>query len=483
MQPLKLAFDTPRQDFVKELMELAGAFFPSIELMDFGQENDLLVSHREHLEANIRHSQVTLSGLYSAACSIVEVLQEDPLTEKRLHKRQVKLALYQALKEATGIRPSWGSLTGIRPTRLCAEGMARGLSLTQALAEIHDIFDVQPAKLDLLNQVVQVQQDLPQAKDDELDVYIGIPFCPSRCRYCSFISSEVGKGTMLTPYVKALVREIRAAISLVSSRGLRVRAFYMGGGTPTALTADMLSEVLTAAYPLLSGARERTVEAGRPDSIDQAKLRVLKDKGIHRISINPQTMHDDTLVRIGRAHTKAQTQAAFELARANDFGHINMDIIAGLPGETPDMFAQTLDWINTLNPESLTVHTLTIKRSSDMYRWADSLPDADAVERMVALGLDSARAMGLEPYYLYRQKHMAGNLENVGYAKPGLACLYNVDTMEDNVSILALGAGGISKHVSKGRQLVSRAANVKAIQYYIEHVDEMIARKQALFPD
>jgi len=482
MRPLKLAFDTPRQDFVKELTELAGAFFPSIDLVAFGQEADLLVSHREHLEANLRHSKVTISGLFSAACGNVEALQEDPLVEKRLHKRQVKLALYQALKEATGIRPSWGSLTGIRPTRLCAEGMARGLSLTQALTEMRDIFDVQPGKLELLKQVVRVQQGLPQAEDDELDIYIGIPFCPSRCRYCSFISSEVGKGALLAPYVEALIREIKAAISLVASRGLRVRAFYMGGGTPTALDAGMLAEVLSAAQPLLSGARERTVEAGRPDSIDQNKLRVLKDMGIHRISINPQTMHDDTLARIGRAHTRAQTQVAYELARAIGFRHINMDIIAGLPGETPDMFAQTLAWIKTLMPESLTLHTLAIKRSSDMYRWADSLPNADAVERMVALGMDTARAMGLEPYYLYRQKHMAGNLENVGYAKPGLACLYNVDTMEDSVSILALGAGGISKHVSKGRRLVSRAANVKEIQYYIEHVDEMIARKQALFP-
>jgi len=481
MQLLKLAFDTPRQDFVKELTELAGAFFPSIDLVDAGQEADLLVSHREHMDADKRHCRIMLSGLYSTSFSNAEALQEDPLVEKRLHKRQVKLALYQALKEATGIQPSWGSLTGIRPTRLCAEGMARGLSLSQALTEMHDIFDVQPGKLDLLNQVIQVQQGLPQAEDDELDVYIGIPFCPSRCRYCSFISSEVGRGNLLAPYVAALVREIEAAISLVSLRGLRVRAFYMGGGTPTSLEADMLAEVLSAARPLLSGARERTVEAGRPDSIDQAKLRVLQDYGIQRISINPQTMHDATLARIGRAHTMAQTQTTYDLARVMGFGHINMDIIAGLPCETPEMFAQTLNWIKALAPESLTVHTLAIKRSSDMYRWVDSLPQAEAVEHMVTMGFDTARAMGLEPYYLYRQKHMAGNLENVGYAKPGLACLYNVDTMEDSVSILALGAGGISKHVSKGRLLVRRAANVKEIQHYIGHVDEMIARKQALF--
>ncbi len=482
MRPIKLAFDTPRPEFVKELTELAGAFFPLIDPVAFRQEADLLVTHRERLDGNARHATVMLSGLYSAAFSNVEALQEDRLAEKRLHKRQVKLALYWALKKASGIWPPWGSLTGIRPTRLCLDAVARGLDLTQALTEMHDVFNVQPGKLDLVRQVVQAQQELPRAEDDELDVYIGIPFCPSRCRYCSFISSQVGNGALLAPYVEALIHEIKAAISLVSSRGLRVRAFYMGGGTPTALDAGMLDQVLSAARPLLSGARERTVEAGRPDSIDLAKLHVLKDNDIQRISVNPQTMHDDTLARIGRAHTREQTRDAFELARAAGFLHINMDIIAGLPGETPAMFSQTLEWIKTLMPESLTVHTLAIKRSSDMYRWADSLPDANAVERMVTLGQDFTHAMGLEPYYLYRQKHMAGNLENVGYAKSGYACLYNVDTMEDSVSILALGAGGISKYVSEGRRLVSRAANVKEIRYYIDHVDEMIARKQALFP-
>ena len=481
MQQIKLAFVTPRQDFIKELTELAGAFFPSIDLVDAGQAPDLLVSHQERVDFGRRHCQIDLSGLSCASCSNDETVQSEALAEKRLHKRQVKRALYQALKAATGIQPPWGSLTGIRPARLCAESMQRGLSLSQALAEMRDIFDVQPDKLGLLERVIRVRQGLPLAQEDEIDVYIGIPFCPSRCRYCSFISSEVGNGKLLAPYTAALIRELEAAIDLVSSRGLRVRAFYMGGGTPTALPADMLAEVLSAAQPLLNGTRERTVEAGRPDSIDQPKLLALKDHGIQRISINPQTMHDVTLACIGRAHTQAQTQAAFELARSMGFGHINMDIIAGLPGEPPMMFAQTLEWIKSLAPESLTVHTLAIKRSSDMHRWADNLPQAQDVERMAAMGLDSAYAMGMEPYYLYRQKHMAGNLENVGYAKSGLACLYNVDTMEDNVSILALGAGGISKFVSKGRLLVRRAANVKEIRHYIEHIDEMAARKQALF--
>lgn len=481
MQPIKLAFQTPAQAFIKELTELAGAFFPSIDLVDAGQVPDLLVSHQERIEDGGRHCQVTLSGLYCGSFSNDEAVQSDDLAEKRLHKRQVKLALFQVLKTATGIQPPWGSLTGIRPVRLCAEGMRGGLSLSQALAQMHDVFDVQPDKLRLLGQVIRAQQKLPPAQENEIDVYIGIPFCPSRCRYCSFISSEVGNGKLLAPYTAALVREIEAAIDLVAARGYRVRAFYMGGGTPTALPAEMLNDVLCAAQPLLIGARERTVEAGRPDSIDGTKLRVLRDHGIQRISINPQTMHDVTLARIGRAHTQTQTQAAYELARAMGFRHINMDIIAGLPGETPEMFDQTLQWVKALAPESLTVHTLAIKRSSDMHRWADSLPQAEAVERMAAMGLDAAHEMGMEPYYLYRQKHMAGNLENVGCARPGLACLYNVDTMEDSVSILALGAGGISKRVSKGRLLVRRAANVKEIQHYIEHLDEMVARKQALF--
>ena len=223
------------------------------------------------------------------------------------------------------------------------------------------------------------------------------------------------------------------------------------------------------------------MEAGRPDTIDEEKLLVIRDNGATRISVNPQTMHDETLERIGRRHTRAQTEQAYALARKCGFRHINMDLIAGLPGETPEMFLKTLQWSRTLSPESLTVHTLSIKRSSLLHLWEARLPDAQVVESMVDAGRAEAAARGMRPYYLYRQKHMAGNLENVGYALPGHECLYNVDMMEETGHVLAAGAGAISKRVNPALGRIERAPNVSEIGHYIQRTEEMMERKRALW--
>ncbi len=476
---MKLSIRSPRQDYIKEMAELVGLFFFPIELTE--AETDLSVLHTEQMRSGQRHCTISLSGCLSGSYANSQAPGSHPLEDKRLHKRQVKLALYQALKEATGRQPPWGSLTGIRPTRLVYEALAQGLSLEQASQRMVKLFDVRPENASLLAQIVTVQQALPQAAPDEVDVYIGIPFCPSRCRYCSFISMQVGRGNLLEPYTQALISEIEAAVQLMADGGLRSRAFYMGGGTPTAMTADQLCRILSAAQPLMRPARERTVEAGRPDSMDEARLQAIRDAGVERVSVNPQTSFDQTLSAIGRAHTREQAEQAFRLSRKMGFSCINMDLIAGLPGENADMFTQTLDWVQALHPDNLTVHTLCVKRSSDMHRLQDSLPEGEQVASMVQQGRAAAHRLNMQPYYLYRQKHMAGNQANVGYAKPGLACLYNVDTMEDNVSVLALGAGGISKKVTSGRALVSRSPNVKEVNHYISRVGEMIARKRELF--
>ena len=478
---MKLRIDSPRPDFIKEMAEVAGLFFYPLTLAE--DEADLRVLHSEEVKDGLRRCDIRLSGCLDGGYQNSETPQKDPLTEKRLHKRQVKLALYHALKLATGKHPAWGSLTGIRPTRLIYEALGEGLSLNRACGRMMEVFDVRPENAGLLATVVETQRQLPQAAPHEVDVYIGIPFCPSRCRYCSFISMQVGRGDLLEPYTQALLREIEGAIALLAEKGLTPRAFYMGGGTPTALTAEQMTRVLTAAQPLMRPARERTVEAGRPDSMSEDKLRAIRDAGVERISVNPQTSFDETLQAIGRAHTKAQAEQAFHLARRIGFDSINMDLIAGLPGEEAAMFESTLDWVSALRPENLTVHTLCVKRSSDMHRLMDSLPDEEAVAYMVQLGRAAADALGMNPYYLYRQKHMAGNQANVGYALPGKECLYNVDTMEDTVSVLALGAGGISKRVTPGRVLVIRAPNVKNVAQYIDRVDEMLARKKELWAD
>ncbi|NLD51299.1 MAG: coproporphyrinogen dehydrogenase HemZ [Clostridiales bacterium] len=471
---------TPRPDLSKELSDVVGLFYAQAR---HSQQADapLRIFHHEQIEGDRRLCRIRLEGALQAEAESLEGLQATELLEKRLCRRQAKNTLYAALKKATGLHPPWGSLTGIRPTRLVYARMAQGRTLQEACDDLVRRFDVMPRKARMLRQIVEVQQTLPPADEQTVDVYVGIPFCPSRCRYCSFISAEVGRGERLAAYCDALIAEIDATAQLIGQLGLRLRAFYMGGGTPTVLPPELLRQVLQAAGPMLGVCQERTVEAGRPDSLDEAKLQVLKEAGIGRLSINPQTMHDETLRTIGRAHTLQQTEDAYRMVRAMGFDYINMDLIAGLPGESPRMFRQTLAWARDIAPESLTIHSLCIKRSSDMHRWQDSLPAPLDVEQMVEEGTIAAQQMGLRPYYLYRQKHMAGNLENVGYAWPGMECLYNVDTMEDTVSVLAVGAGAISKRVTKGRELVMRAPNVKEISHYVSRVPEMIQRKRTLW--
>ena len=314
------------------------------------------------------------------------------------------------------------------------------------------------------------------------DVYIGIPFCTTRCAYCSFSSGEIGDGRLVEPYLAALLHEIEACAEMAREMGLHIRVGYIGGGTPSSLTTPQLDRLLAHVERHFGALSEFTVEAGRPDTLDAQKLRMLHDHPVTRISINPQTMNDATLARIGRAHTAKQTVEAYELARSIGFDDINMDVIAALPGEDYAMFAHTLAEIRRLRPESLTVHTLAIKRSSRLHEEKYAQAEQD-VARMVALGRQTAHDMGMRAYYLYRQKYMAENLENVGYALPGRFCRYNIDNMEETTSILALGAGGISKCVMREEEKILRAPNIANIEQYIDRVDEMIERKRVVFAE
>ena len=401
---------------------------------------------------------------------------------KRSRKRLSKTALYQLLKKLTGHQPPWGSLTGIRPTRLVYEGLAQGLTLPEAARHVETVFDVTHEKAELLRQIVSVQQTLPLPTVEEADVYLSIPFCRTRCAYCSFPGEAVGKGKMIPPYLDALLWEMEESAKLMREAGLTLRALYVGGGTPSALDESQFARLMERTMELFPGAVEYTVEAGRPDTITRGKLETLHRLGVGRISINPQTMNDETLRIIGRDHTAAQTVAAFEMAREIGFSDINMDVIVGLPGEMPEHFRHTMDEILRLSPDSLTVHTLAIKRSSRLNLEKAPLPDADVAARMVRMGEETAEALGMRPYYLYRQKYMAGQQQNVGYARNGCACLYNIDIMEENTSIVAMGAGAISKRVFPDRELrIERAPNVTNVQVYIDRVDEMMQRKKMLF--
>ena len=346
-------------------------------------------------------------------------------------------------------------------------------------------FDVSLDKLRLCAEINAAQAPVLQEQTPrDLDVYIGIPFCATRCLYCSFLSQVRGPKTDMAAYLTALQTDIRMGAALMREAGYTLRAMYVGGGTPTVLTRDELAQVLECALDAYGGyGRELTVEAGRPDTITREKLTLMRDLGVGRISINPQTMNEKTLVRIGRQHTPADIRACYAMAREIGFASINMDLIAGLPGEDVADMARTLEEIQRMAPENLTVHTLAIKRSSGLKAHLAEypLPAPQTVEQMVGMGRLTAARMGLIPYYMYRQKYMRGNLENVGYAKPGAICLYNVDMMEETTSILAHGAGAMSKRIFGGERRVERIPNPKDIETYIGKLPAVNQQKRSLF--
>ncbi|MDO5378240.1 MAG: coproporphyrinogen dehydrogenase HemZ, partial [Clostridia bacterium] len=401
---------------------------------------------------------------------------------QRQLKRLVKRCCYELMKRYTGRQPAWGSLTGVRPTRLYYQQLEKGKTREEARRTLGEWFDLSQEKLELLDEIITAQSGQMDRPANACDLYIGIPFCTTRCAYCSFSSGEIGNGKLVEPYLRALEREIDACADMAREFGLSVRVGYMGGGTPSSLTTRQLDGLLAHVERRFGALDEWTIEAGRPDTLDEEKLRMLRVHPVTRISVNPQTMNDATLERIGRAHTVRQTIDCFRTARRLGFDDINMDVIAALPGEDLSMFRHTLLQVRELEPESLTVHTLAVKRSSRLHEQRYRSGEADA-GAMVALGRETAHAMGMRAYYLYRQKYMAENLENVGYAKPDRICRYNIDNMEETTSVMALGAGGISKCVMRQEEKILRAPNIGNIEQYIERVDEMIERKRIVFEE
>ena len=470
-----IRLETNLPGFFNELCEVIRLFLGAVDIKE--DEGDVLIRH-EHAEAGGRWIERFASG--GREIEHTAPVVRGGLAEKRQLKRAAKTGCFLLMREMTGVAPPWGSLTGIRPTRLMYELREQGLEGEAARRAMEETFFVSPGKARLLSDILAMQEGLIDTPDNEYDLYIGIPFCTTRCAYCSFASGELGKGELVEPYLDALRREMALDAALMNELGLRLRAAYMGGGTPTALTAPQLDGLLREANRLFPGAREWTVEAGRPDTIDRDRLQALLDNGVARISVNPQTFSDETLRVIGRAHTARQTVEAYELARSMGFRHINMDLIAALPGEGEDDFFRSLARTIELAPESVTVHTLAIKRSSRLHEQGYSQVDAGTAARMVDGARHALARAGYAPYYLYRQKYMAGNLENVGYARPGYACLYNIDNMEETTRILAQGAGAITKWLFPRERHIDRAPNLRNIEQYIERAEDMAARKRKL---
>ena len=414
---------------------------------------------------------------------------EEPIAvdyENRLEtKSRIKRRLYALLVLRTGRLLPWGTLTGIRPTKIVMTKLTGGETCQEVASYMKDTYYTSDEKIQLAVKTALHERELLKPMDHEngYSLYIGIPFCPTTCLYCSFTSFPIGqwKGRA-RHYLDALYREMRATAEMMSGKTLD--SVYIGGGTPTSLAAEELDWLLDSLEETfdLSGIKELTVEAGRPDSITREKLAVLKSHGVTRISINPQTMKQATLDLIGRRHTVEMVKDCFAMAREEGFDNINMDLIVGLPEEGLEDVKATMEEIRRLNPDGITVHSLAIKRAARLNTMKEVYKDLKitGTQEMIDLTARYAAEMGMEPYYLYRQKNMAGNFENVGYARPGKACLYNILIMEEQQTIAACGAGTTTKVLYRAENRIERAENVKDVEQYIERVDEMVERKRKL---
>lgn len=400
-------------------------------------------------------------------------------------KNRLKMLVYEVLCEMTGRTLPWGTLTGIRPTKIPLNMLEQGGTEADILSYMKGTYAISDAKAALCYQIAQTEHRLLEPIDYEngYSLYIGIPFCPSTCLYCSFTSYPMASWKdRMDEYLDCVFREIDFVAERLGSRTLDT--IYIGGGTPTSLNAAQLDRLLTKLETSLDLRHllEFTVEAGRPDSITEDKLQVLADHGIGRISINPQTMNQKTLNLIGRHHTVEQVITTYEMARRMGIPQINMDLIVGLPGETIADVAHTLEQIRRLEPDNLTVHSLAIKRSARLNLEWDKYRDChmENSQQHMELAMAAAGEMGMQPYYLYRQKNMAGNLENIGFAKPGMEGLYNILIMEEKQTIMALGAGSACKYVTDHGATVTRSENVKDVAAYMSRIDEMIERKRKM---
>ena len=457
--------------------EIAASFFPKIkfEFSDDTKGGDYIVSEYSFFnEKHIYTAYASLGGKYA------QVSFEEAYYNKTLIKRSVA----HILEEITGIHLPWGVLTGIRPSKIIRELKLSGKTDIESKEYLKSFYMTDEKKAELACRVENNEAAIiDNMKKDGISLYIGIPFCPTRCLYCSFTSQSIDFSNKLTePYVEALKKEIKAVSKNNFIKNRSIETVYFGGGTPSALSSNQIDDIIRCLKESfdLKNAKEITFEAGRPDTITKDKLVVLKNHGITRISINPQTAKDETLKLIGRKHTNDLFLKSFKLARDMGFEHINCDIIAGLPEENEEDFEKTLKMLEKLSPESVTVHTMCIKHGSyldmkyDMY----SMTAATTVNNMLDMAEAYMKKLDYQPYYMYRQKNMLGNLENVGYCKNNHECIYNIYIMEEVESIIALGAGGSTKLVSGNR--IERVFNVKEVAEYIKRIDEMIERKENL---
>ncbi len=453
--------DTPLKNFESDLREVLSAF---------GTENDINIKHLFKESQDRLVNTFVINGQSYAYGNLIPDTS-DEIVRKRLVKRYAKLSLYKALSRVLGKELPWGALTGIRPTKLA-------YSAIEEEGEFEDFFfntmKVSEKKTQLVKKIIQSQKGIYEINPNNTDFFVFVPFCPTRCRYCSFISQDIRSAKEnVEEYVNVLIEEIKESAPLVK----KLRSIYIGGGTPVSLSEKNLERILCEIDKINTGV-EFTVEAGRPDVITEENLKILKNHGVTRVCVNPQTFNQKTLDLIGRKHTERDILEKYRLAK--DLFDVNMDLIAGLDGEDFEDFKYSLDKAVSLSPENITVHTLCLKKGSYLTQSVKRL-DGNGIEEMVDYAHDALQANGYSPYYLYRQKYSAGNLENTGYAKVGKACVYNVDVMEETTSVVACGANAISKVVYCGGQKIERYASPKDVATYINKFENIMKGKLNLF--
>ena len=481
-----IAVKLNQPEFEYDIHSLIKAFFPEENVSVTAEEKRYDEEISGYMEIDYKQDSIHMEWKQEKEG---ESLQADDISvdfsDRKETKNQLKQGLYQLLSALTGKKLPWGTLTGIRPTKIPMKLLEEGKSKDDIKTYMEDTYFASAEKIDLSIKIAERELEILKKIDYEngYSLYIGIPFCPTTCLYCSFTSFPlVSWKQKVDRYLDALEKELDYVA--VKFAGKHLNSIYIGGGTPTTLEPyqlDRLIRKIRCSFDL-SDCQEFTVEAGRPDSITREKLETLKKWDITRISINPQTMKDETLKIIGRRHTVAQTVESFELARELGFDDINMDLIMGLPEESLEDVKDTLEQVKALRPDNLTVHSLALKRAARLNMFKEDYKDYKMVNTTEHMNLTAeyAKEMGLEPYYLYRQKSMAGNLENVGYASPGKAGIYNILIMEEKQTIVACGAGTVTKRVY-GDGRIDRCDNVKDVKLYMEKIDEMIRRKQQLF--
>ena len=425
-------------------------------------------------------TKITINGKTATASRRLKAAREDV----RLRRRMLQQSYYAAAVQLLGFEPAWGALAGVRPTKISTKHILAGGTAKSANKLLRDVYYVTPERRKLaVDCSVSTVHAANLLEDTDVSLYIGIPFCPTRCSYCSFVSRTIGRRTeLMEPYLQALYREIDVTGRLLKESGRRVRSIYIGGGTPTTLTSQQMAKLLHTIRESfdLSRCLEFTVEGGRPDTLSEEKLRTIFEHGADRMSINPQTMEDHVLRSCGRPHKAADVLRAYGEAVSAGFKAINMDLIAGLPEDTVEGFRRSLDVVAALNPANITVHTLALKKGADLFEKRVSLPSAEEVTEMVAYANEKLRALGYKPYYLYRQKYMSGSFENVGWSRDNLDCLYNIYMMEEVHTIISLGGGGMNKVNLPGGK-IERFHNPKFPEQYIEMIESVLRQKEEMF--